>query len=71
MVLLLMYYIGFAPDGGPMSTGGFSVKLGPCYSISKGVKGNKEWGTKTTTMSMMTTTKTKMRGDEATPIEAS
>jgi hypothetical protein len=38
-----------------MSTDGFTVTLGPYYSISEGVKGNKEGGTKM----MMTTMTTK------------
>jgi hypothetical protein len=50
------YYVGYALDGGMMSADGFTVKLGPYYSISKGVKGDKEGGTKMTTT--MTTTAT-------------
>ncbi len=50
------YYIGYALDGRMMSTDGFTIKLGPYYSISKGVKGDKEEGTKTTTpMTTITT----------------
>jgi hypothetical protein len=50
------YYVGFALDGRTVSVDEFTVKLGPYYSISEGVKGDKEGGAKTTTT--MTTTET-------------
>ncbi len=53
-------YVGNTLDGGAMSAGGFTVKLGQYYTISKGVKGDKEGGTKTmmTTRTTATTTDT-------------
>ncbi len=51
----LRYYAGYALDGGAMSADGYTVELGPYYSISEGVKGIKEGNTKTTTT---TTTET-------------
>ncbi len=50
------YYVGHALDGGAVSVDGLTVKMGPYYIISEGVKGNKEGGAKT----MMKTTKTTM-----------
>ncbi len=41
-----------------VSADGYTVKLGPNYSVSEGVKGIKERGTKTATMTTMTTTET-------------
>jgi hypothetical protein len=50
------YYVGYALDGGTVLADGFTVKLGPYYSVSEGVNGNKEVCMKTTTTTTTTTT---------------